>query len=125
MFLGLYLGAEIYWKQVCVGGAGCTYRFMAGVLSVLEVVGSVLSLIFLLFLLLPQAYFRRYFVRWFWWLFLFSYAITLASDPVSSAIVGLDRQQVVIVLGALGLVHAALFSFLYYRKWKRAMPPAM
>ncbi|MCA9358897.1 hypothetical protein KC926_01675 [Candidatus Kaiserbacteria bacterium] len=84
---------------------------MEGVLSSVKNMSIILTLIFSIFVFFPQNYFKRYMKVWFWWLFIMSFSITLASKPVGDSIGSLDRSQVVIVLGVLGLIQALFFIY--------------
>jgi hypothetical protein len=107
----LILVTKIYLSEVCLEAGDCNNLSRRGMLVPLENAGIILSLIFAAFLFFPQEYFKRYLARWFWWLLLIAYSITLASKPVGGSIVSLDRSQVVIVLGGVILLQAAYFIY--------------
>ena len=110
-----YVGTELYWNSVCHGG-GCNLNFIDSFLSPVNVMGLFLAITFLIFLFLPQAYFKRYFTHWFWWLFLIAFVIAAATEPIAGSMIGFDRDGVVQGLGVILLVHALLFSGVTYYK---------
>lgn len=111
----IYFSSEIFWQNNCLGG-NCSVNFMEGTLSSLKNAGIFLSLIFLIFVFLPQAYFKHYAKVWLWWILLLSYVVTVATDPVGGSIISFDRSQVVVVLGTLNVIVAI---GLVYRFWSK------
>lgn len=108
-----------YLSEVCLQPGDCQNLSRRGILSPLQNASLFLAAIFSVFLFFPQAYLKRYLLRYFWWLFLLGYTFVVATDPVGGSIMALDRTQTVNILGILGLILTAMFLLLSYRTQKK------
>ncbi len=121
----VFVFSYYYLSKVCLQPGDCQSLSRRGILSPLQNASLFLVAIFSFFLFFPQAYLKRYLLRYFWWLFLLGYTFVAATAPVGGSIVALDRTQAVNILGIMGLILTTMFLLFSYRAQKRKLISAV